>query len=207
MISLSLLASAASLFGAKKAPMIDNVEPPYWWAGMKNPELQVMVTGPGIADAEVKADYPGVTLTDAVRLDSPNYKILYFDVTPQAKPGIIDIDFSLNGRRHTLKYELRERTRKGEDYQGFDASDVLYLLMPDRFAQGDLDAARSMEGLDYPVGADRTDHNGRHGGNIRGIIDHLDYVDSLGVTAIWSCPVLENDMPGGSYHGYATTTW
>ena len=207
MISLSLLASAASLFGAKKAPMIDNVEPPYWWAGMKNPELQVMVTGPGIADAEVKADYPGVTLTDAVRLDSPNYKILYFDVTPQAKPGIIDIDFSLNGRRHTLKYELRERTRKGEDYQGFDASDVLYLLMPDRFAQGDLDAARSMEGLDYPVGADRTDHNGRHGGNIRGIIDHLDYVDSLGVTAIWSCPVLENDMPGGSYHGYATTDY
>lgn len=207
MISLSLLASAASLFGAKKAPMIDNVEPPYWWAGMKNPELQVMVTGPGIADAEVKADYPGVTLTDAVRLDSPNYKILYFDVTPQAKPGIIDIDFSLNGRRHTLKYELRERTRKGEDYQGFDASDVLYLLMPDRFAQGDLDAARSMEGLDYPVGADRADHNGRHGGNIRGIIDHLDYVDSLGVTAIWSCPVLENDMPGGSYHGYATTDY
>lgn len=207
MISLSLLASAASLFGAKKAPMIENVEPPYWWAGMKEPVLQVMVTGPGIADAEVRADYPGVTLQDAVRLDSPNYKLLYFDVTPQAKPGIIDIDFNLKGRKYTLKYELKQRTQKGEDYKGFDASDVLYLLMPDRFAQGDMDAAKAMEGLDYPIAADRADHNGRHGGNIRGIIDNLDYVDSLGVTAIWSCPVLENDMPGGSYHGYATTDY
>lgn len=207
MMTLGVLASVASLFGAKKAPMITNVEPPYWWAGMNETSLQVMVTGPGIADATVAVDYPGVTLTDAVSLDSPNYKFLYFNISPEAKPGVMGLNFNLKGRKHTLKYELRQRTRKGEEYGGFDASDVLYLLMPDRFAQGDIDAAKALEGLDYPIGADRTDPNGRHGGNIRGIIDHLDYIDSLGVTAIWSCPVLENDMPGGSYHGYATTDY
>lgn len=207
MISLSLLAGAASIFGAKKAPVVTNVEPPCWWAGMSDPSLQVMVTGPGIAAADVTADYPGVTLKEAISLDSPNYKLLYFDITPQAKPGTIDLKFNLNGRKAVVPYELKERTRKGEEYVGFDASDVLYLLMPDRFAQGDMDAAKALDGLDYPITADRTDPNGRHGGNIRGIIDNLDYIDSLGVTAIWSCPVLENDMPGGSYHGYATTDY
>lgn len=207
MISLSLLAGAASIFGAKKAPVVTNVEPPCWWAGMSDPSLQVMVTGPGIAAADVTADYPGVTLKEAISLDSPNYKLLYLDITPQAKPGTIDLKFNLNGRKAVVPYELKERTRKGEEYVGFDASDVLYLLMPDRFAQGDMDAAKALDGLDYPITANRTDPNGRHGGNIRGIIDNLDYIDSLGVTAIWSCPVLENDMPGGSYHGYATTDY
>lgn len=206
-ISLSLLAGAASIFGAKKAPVVTNVEPPCWWAGMSDPSLQVMVTGPGIAAADVTADYPGVTLKEAISLDSPNYKLLYLDITPQAKPGTIDLKFNLNGRKAVVPYELKERTRKGEEYVGFDASDVLYLLMPDRFAQGDMDAAKALDGLDYPITADRTDPNGRHGGNIRGIINNLDYIDSLGVTAIWSCPVLENDMPGGSYHGYATTDY
>ena len=207
MISLSLLAGAASIFGAKKAPVVTNVEPPCWWAGMSDPSLQVMVTGPGIAAADVTADYPGVTLKEAISLDSPNYKLLYLDITPQAKPGTIDLKFNLNGRKAVVPYELKERTRKGEEYVGFDASDVLYLLMPDRFAQGDMDAAKALDGLDYPINADRTVPNGRHGGNIRGIINNLDYIDSLGVTAIWSCPVLENDMPGGSYHGYATTDY
>ena len=207
MISLSLLAGAASIFGAKKAPVVTNVEPPCWWAGMAEPSLQVMVTGPGIAAADVTADYPGVTLKEAISLDSPNYKLLYLDITPQAKPGTIDLKFNLNGRKAVVPYELKERTRKGEEYVGFDASDVLYLLMPDRFAQGDMDTAKALDGLDYPITADRTDPNGRHGGNIRGIINNLDYIDSLGVTAIWSCPVLENDMPGGSYHGYATTDY
>jgi len=207
MISLSLLAGAASIFGAKKAPVVTNVEPPCWWAGMSDPSLQVMVTGPGIAAADVTADYPGVTLKEAISLDSPNYKLLYLDITPQAKPGTIDLKFNLNGRKAVVPYELKERTRKGEEYVGFDASDVLYLLMPDRFAQGDMDAAKALDRLDYPITADRTDPNGRHGGNIRGIINNLDYIDSLGVTAIWSCPVLENDMPGGSYHGYATTDY
>lgn len=205
-ISLALLAGS-SLFGAKKAPMVTNVEPPYWWVGMQNDTLQLMVTGPGIADAKVGVDYPGVTLAESVSLDSPNYKFLYLVVSDDTKPGKMHLQFSLGNRKTTVDYELRQRDMAKEDYEGFSASDVLYLLMPDRFAFGDAEAANPGEGLKYPVGADRTNPNARHGGNIGGIRSHLDYLDSLGVTAIWVCPVLENDMPGGSYHGYATTNY
>lgn len=204
----SLLAAAlmvgASLFGAKKAPMVTNVEPPYWWVGMANDTLQVMLTGPDIAQASAEVDYSGVKLDRQVSLDSPNYKLLYFTIAPDAKPGKMPIRLNLNGRKHTLDYELKARDMKGEDYEGFSAADVLYLLMPDRFAQGDAVAATDLEYNDAP---DRTQPSTRHGGNLKGIADKLDYLDSLGITAIWSCPVLENDMPGGSYHGYATTDY
>lgn len=204
----SLLAAAlmagASLFGAKKAPMVTNVEPPYWWVGMANDTLQVMLTGPDIAQASAEVDYSGVKLDRQVSLDSPNYKLLYFTIAPDTKPGKMPIRLNLNGRKHTLDYELKARDMKGEDYEGFSAADVLYLLMPDRFAQGDAVAATDLEYNDAP---DRTQPSTRHGGNLKGIADRLDYLDSLGITAIWSCPVLENDMPGGSYHGYATTDY
>lgn len=204
----SLLAAAlmagASLFGAKKAPMVTNVEPPYWWVGMANDTLQVMLTGPDIAQASAEVDYSGVKLDRQISLDSPNYKLLYFTIAPDAKPGKMPIRLNLNGRKHTLDYELKARDMKGEDYEGFSAADVLYLLMPDRFAQGDAVAATDLEYNDAP---DRTQPSTRHGGNLKGIADKLDYLDSLGITAIWSCPVLENDMPGGSYHGYATTDY
>lgn len=204
----SLLAAAlmagASLFGAKKAPMVTNVEPPYWWVGMANDTLQVMLTGPDIAQASAEVDYSGVKLDRQVSLDSPNYKLLYFTIAPDTKPGKMPIRLNLNGRKHTLDYELKARDMKGEDYEGFSAADVLYLLMPDRFAQGDVAAATDLEYDDAP---DRTQPSSRHGGNLKGIADKLDYLDSLGITAIWSCPVLENDMPGGSYHGYATTDY
>lgn len=204
----SLLAAAlmagASLFGAKKAPMVTNVEPPYWWVGMANDTLQVMLTGPDIAQASAEVDYSGVKLDRQVSLDSPNYKLLYFTIAPDTKPGKMPIRLNLNGRKRTLDYELKARDMKGEDYEGFSAADVLYLLMPDRFAQGDVVAATDLEYNDAP---DRTQPSTRHGGNLKGIADRLDYLDSLGITAIWSCPVLENDMPGGSYHGYATTDY
>lgn len=204
----SLLAAAlmagASLFGAKKAPMVTNVEPPYWWVGMANDTLQVMLTGPDIAQASAEVDYSGVKLDRQVSLDSPNYKLLYFTIAPDTKPGKMPIRLNLDGRKHTLDYELKARDMKGEDYESFSAADVLYLLMPDRFAQGDAVAATDLEYNDAP---DRTQPSTRHGGNLKGIADKLDYLDSLGITAIWSCPVLENDMPGGSYHGYATTDY
>ena len=204
----SLLAAAlmagASLFGAQKAPMVTNVEPPYWWVGMANDTLQVMLTGPDIAQASAEVDYSGVKLDRQVSLDSPNYKLLYFTIAPDTKPGKMPIRLNLDGRKHTLDYELKARDMKGEDYEGFSAADVLYLLMPDRFAQGDVVAATDLEYNDAP---DRTQPSTRHGGNLKGIADKLDYLDSLGITAIWSCPVLENDMPGGSYHGYATTDY
>ena len=205
LISLALLAGT-SVFGAKKAPMVTNVEPPYWWVGMANDTLQLMITGPGIGGASASVDYPGVSLAESVTLDSPNYKLLYFTIADDTKPGKMPLKLDLNGRKTTIDYELRRRDRKPEDYEGFSASDVLYLLMPDRFAQGDAAAVKDM-GLNNPSPVDRTEPSTRHGGNIAGIKEHLGYLDTLGVTAIWACPVLENDMPGGSYHGYATTDY
>lgn len=205
LISLALLAGT-SVFGAKKAPMVTNVEPPYWWVGMANDTLQLMITGPGIGGASASVDYPGVSLAESVTLDSPNYKLLYFTIADDTKPGKMPLKLDLNGRKTTIDYELRRRDRKPEDYEGFSASDVLYLLMPDRFAQGDAAAVKDME-LNNLAPVDRSEPSTRHGGNIAGIKEHLGYLDTLGVTAIWACPVLENDMPGGSYHGYATTDY
>lgn len=210
LIALGVAASAASLAAAKKAPLVQNIEPPYWWVGMASDTLQLMVKGPGIAEAEVTASYPGVKIVEEVKPGSPDYKLLYLTVAPDTRPGEVPLKFTLGKRSQKVGYTLKARDRRPEDYKGFDASDVLYLIMPDRFARTEpkgKEKALEYEGLEYAVKPDRADHNGRHGGNIQGIIDHLDYIDSLGVTAIWVCPVLENDMPGGSYHGYATTDY
>ena len=200
----SILLAAAS---AAAPALIDKVEPPYWWTGMRNDTLQLMVSGPGVADASVRLDYPGITLLDDINLDSPNYKFLYLKLSPDTKPGEVPITFTLGNQSQTLDYELRARKAPGEAHEGFSASDVLYLLMPDRFAQGEAAAADPYADLEFKARPDRANPNARHGGNIAGIIDRLDYLHDLGVTAIWVCPVLENDMPGGSYHGYATTDY
>ena len=200
----SILLAAAS---AAAPALIDKVEPPYWWTGMRNDTLQLMVSGPGVADASVRLDYPGITLLDDINLDSPNYKFLYLKLSPDTKPGEVPITFTLGNQSQTLDYELRARKAPGEAHEGFSASDVLYLLMPDRFAQGEAAAKDPYADLEFKARPDRANPNARHGGNIAGIIDRLDYLHDLGVTAIWVCPVLENDMPGGSYHGYATTDY
>lgn len=207
-IALGALACAGAAFGAaNQSKQSVKVEPPYWWVGMANDTLQLMVNAPGIAKADFSISYPGVALDRQVALDSENYKFLYLVISPDTRPGEVTIDYRLDGKKRKFSYELRKRDKSGEEYTGFDAGDVLYLLMPDRFAKGLDDKDINLKGLDYPVGADRNNPNGRHGGDMRGIRNHLDYIDSLGVTAIWVCPVLENDMPGGSYHGYATTDY
>lgn len=200
---------AATLFGAAKAPLVTNVEPPYWWVGMHNDTLQLLLTGPQIGKSTVSIDYPGVTIQSQPALESDNYKLLYLTIAPGTKPGKVPLRITSGRRTQTLRYELKRRERSAESYTGFTAADVLYLLMPDRFAAGrnSKEQAKALKDMDYPVGVDRTDPNGRHGGDLRGLEQHLDYLDTLGVTALWVCPVLENDMPGGSYHGYATTDY
>lgn len=207
-ILLGALACATSVSGAKTpAKKSLSVEPPYWWTGMVNDTLQLAVNAPGIALGDFSVDYPGVRLQSQVTLDSKNYKFLYLIISPETRPGTMKIDYTLDGKKRSFNYELKARDRVASEYRGFDAGDVLYLLMPDRFAKGFDDGDINVKGMDYPVMADRNDPNGRHGGDMRGIRNHLDYIDSLGVTALWVCPVLENDMPGGSYHGYATTDY
>lgn len=203
------LLAGTSLLGAanKYDNSIINMEPPYWWVGMANDTLQIMLTGNDIAKADFTLNYPGIRIVDQVALDSPNYKFLYLEIAEDAKPGKLDFKYILNGKKRTFDYTLKQRDNRPDEYTGFDASDVLYLLMPDRFAKGLKDEEIDLKGLNYPVTSDRSNPNGRHGGDMRGIRNHLDYLDSLGITALWVCPVLENDMPGGSYHGYATTNY
>lgn len=192
---------------AIKTGMVSNIEPPCWWTGMANDTLQLLVSGKGIGDAEITLDYPGVKLDRQFRLDSPNYKFVYLTVSPEVRPGVMKLNFNLAGKKATVDYTLLARDKAPEDYKGFDAGDVLYLIMPDRFARQEPKGKQPKIVLDYVTENDRENPNARHGGNIAGIAGRLDYLDTLGVTALWVCPVLENDMPGGSYHGYATTDY
>lgn len=184
------------------AQQVDRIEPLFWWSGMKNPELQLMVYGEDIAGYKPTIDYPGVVLKSSVAFESPNYLVIYLDVA-EAKPGKFNITFTRDQQEITYPYELRERRSSTADIQGYDASDVLYLIMPDRFANGDPSNDQPKMTAEYTV--DRSRPGARHGGDLIGIEKNLDYLQDLGVTAIWLNPVLENDGQGGYYHGYFAT--
>ena len=207
---LSRLWAAALLAGAgalgASAFEVDKIDPPHWWTGMHDTSLQLQIHGKDIRQSDVRIDYPGVRLDSVVRLDgSPDWQYLYLTVTPEAHPGKMEIEWKEGKKRVKRAYELRSRGKQ-KGAAGFSAADVLYMVMPDRFSDGD-PSNNNSKTLRNPVGADRSNANVRHGGDIRGLINHAAYIDSLGVTALWVAPVLENDMPGGSYHGYATTDY
>lgn len=182
---------------------IERVEPPNWWAGMKNPNLQLMVYGKNIGYLTPTTDYSGVEIKQTVKVENPNYLFIDLKLNSDVKPGKVKIDFSDKGRiSQSFDYPLLQREKSGEEYLGFDNSDVLYLITPDRFANGD-PSNDNIQGMKET--ADRTNKGGRHGGDIEGIRKNLDYIKSMGYTAIWLNPVLENDMHTYSYHGYSTT--
>lgn len=181
-----------------------NVEPAFWWSGMQETELQLMVSGNGIAAYKAEIASKNVYLKEAVTLESPNYQILYLDISDSA-PETFDIVFTNGKKKITHRYELKPRDPERLNIQSFNSSDVLYLIMPDRFANGD--PSNDQIPMRMPYKVDRNNPNARHGGDLKGISDRLDYLADLGVTAIWLNPVLENDMEGGSYHGYATTDY
>ena len=185
-----------------EARQIDRIEPLFWWSGMKNPELQLMVYGKDISDYRPSIDYPGVYLRSKVMVESPNYLILYLDIS-EAQPGKFDIVFTRGQEKIAYPYELKQRRDNTSDIKGYDSSDVLYLIMPDRFANGDPSNDQPPMLAEYTV--DRSRPGARHGGDLLGIEQHLDYLENLGVTAIWLNPVLENDGRGGFYHGYFAT--
>lgn len=189
------------------AQKIDRIEPTNWYVGMKNPSVQLMVYGKDIRSAEVSTNYPGVKIDSLVRLDSPNYLLVYMNIK-DAQPGTMKICFKTGKNKTNVNYELKARDMKGEDRQGFTNADVLYMLMPDRFASSGKNL--EVKGLNaYKV--DRSQPSLRHGGDLEGLRQHLDYFTELGVTALWFTPVLENNSPdhgkSSSYHGYATTDY
>ncbi|MDY4625288.1 MAG: glycoside hydrolase family 13 protein [Prevotella sp.] len=188
---------------------ITRIEPENWFAGMKNPQVQLMVYGHNIREAQVSTDYPGARIDSLVRLDSPNYLLIYINLNG-AKPGNMPLTFTQGGSKKRVMYAIKPRTMQGEDRKGFTNADVLYMLMPDRFANGNPknDVVKGMR----DELCNRNEPSLRHGGDIEGIRQHLDYFKELGVTALWFTPLLENDRPAdegkySTYHGYATTNY
>ncbi|MCR8668095.1 glycoside hydrolase family 13 protein [Aestuariibaculum sp. M13] len=183
---------------------LERIEPLNWWVGFKNQELQLLVKSPGISKAQPEINYSGVTITSVNKGESPNYLFIDLLIDNQTKPGKFNIEFRFeNGEVKTQTYELKPRIKSADNYVGFNSSDAIYLITPDRFSNGNPSNDINENLLEKTI--DRTNDYARHGGDIKGITNHLDYIEDLGFTAIWPCPLLTNDMPESSYHGYAMT--
>lgn len=204
LLTLMAVLSLLFPFSSKSYAVIKKVAPTSWWAGMKNPELQVLLYGDDISSSEVSISSKDIYLKEIVRQSNSNYLIIYLDLN-DAKAQKFDIILTKGRKVTKVPYELKERTRKGSDIEGFTSSDVLYLIMPDRFANGNPENDVVPGMLENKV--DRNEQYARHGGDFKGISEHLDYISDLGVTAVWLNPTQENDMKDGSYHGYAITDY
>ncbi|PTT03351.1 alpha-amylase, partial [Pedobacter sp. HMWF019] len=186
------------------AQKLERIEPMFWWVGMNNPKLQLLVHGEQIASLDVQLNYPGVKLAEVHKVENPNYLFLDLEISPEAKAGKFPIVFVQNGKKkQQYIYELKNRNQSTGRIQGVTSKDLIYLLMPDRFANGD-PKNDVVKGLQETT-LNRDSMYYRHGGDIQGVIDHLDYLKNLGVTTIWMTPEIENDMANASYHGYAAT--
>lgn len=184
---------------------LNRVEPMNWWVDMVNPELQLLVHGKSISATDVRISYPGVALKQVVKVENPNYLFLNLHIAPGTKPGAFNIEFVKDKKvLASYRYELKARHANSQMRQGFNASDAIYLIMPDRFANGDV-SNDDMPGMLEKH--DRQAPYGRHGGDLAGIAKHVDFIRDLGMTAIWLNPVQENNMPASSYHGYAITDY
>jgi glycosidase len=203
MLVVSLLISFHT-DGQKKSHPFQHVEPAFWWVGMKNKELQLLFhnNDANVGSYEAVINYDGVSLKRSERTDNPHYLFLTLEVSTTAKPGKVPIAFTYGKKKFVYEYELKSKSAAEGRILGFNSSDVMYLVMPDRFSNGDL-GNDTIPGM-YQ-GTHRDQGFARHGGDLKGISDHLDYVKDLGVTALWLNPVLENNQKRHSYHGYAIT--
>ncbi|MHB9141144.1 MAG: alpha-amylase family glycosyl hydrolase, partial [Paludibacter sp.] len=185
---------------------IERVEPAFWWVGMKNTQLQLLIHGTEICNRKVEIQYPGIKVLKVNRACSPNYLFVTLDLDPKiTKAGKFDIQLSQPEEPTiTVNYELKNRRKDSDKRQGFSSADVIYLLMPDRFANGD---STNDNVESQPEKVDRKNSSGRHGGDLKGMQEHLDYIKELGATAIWSTPLLENNYTKYTYHGYAISDY
>jgi glycosidase len=194
----------AALSVSAQIPALERVEPMFWWVGMHNPDLQLIVHGDHIADRKVELNYPGVKLVAVHKVENPNYLFVDLRIFSAAVPGTFPIKFVKTGEKALVyDYALKKRNQTGDIAKGVTNKDLIYLLMPDRFSNGDTtnDSFATMR----EKGIHRDSMFSRHGGDIQGVMNHLDYLKDLGATAIWLTPAIENDEPHASYHGYAVT--
>ncbi len=182
----------------KLSAQIQRTEPPFWYAGMQNPELQILFYGKNIAANEVTVSN-NIIINNVTKTENPNYIFVTID-TKNVPASELTFTFKNKGKvAFTQKYLLKQRRQNSALRKSYDASDVMYLIMPDRFANGN---PNNDSTSDTNEKADRNNPGGRHGGDIEGIIKNLDYIKELGATAIWSTPLCEDNDPRGSYHGY-----
>lgn len=204
-VTLALVAGGVAA-AVNSAPRIEpRIEPPHWWVGMKSPSLQLMVHGARIAELSPSLRHPGVRLLSVQKTDNPNYLFINLEISPKAKPGTLQLAFTRNGVPEiTTPYTLQARRAGSAQRQGFGSKDAIYLIVPDRFSNGD--AANDVQ----PGMGDATDRNiptARHGGDLKGMTNHLDYIRDMGFTMVWPTPLTENKQPQYSYHGYALTDY
>ena len=179
---------------------VGRVEPLSWWTGMKTP-LQLMICGDGISRYDVRIEGgKGVKAGTVHKADSPDYLFVDVEISPDAAPGTYYIVFDDGTDKFKYSYEIAARSKGSAERGSFSTADMVYLIMPDRFANGDPSNDATDDTAEKP---DRDGFFGRHGGDIQGIMDHLDYISDLGATAVWCTPLLLDDEPEGSYHGYA----
>ncbi len=187
----------------KKSLTIERCDPPCWWTGMKNPKLELLFQGKNIQDYSIKFNNNHISLDTIIKPDNTNYLVLRLTIGPEAIAGKFNITFIKGKQTIHYPYELKERKSGDDSRQGLNSTDLIYLLMPDRFSDGDTmnDHIAGMQDAQFC----RDSLFSRHGGDLQGIINHLDYFTDLGVTALWLTPVFETDQPFASYHGYAVT--
>jgi glycosidase len=183
------------------------IDPSSWWIGMKNPKLQLCVHAPLIASYTPGLNYNGVTIAKVNMVENPNYLFIDLEISPKTVPGIFIITFKPQGGGKALYYTYELHQKDPGDgtsrIRGINSSDLVYLLMPDRFSNGDPSNDIVAGSADETV--DRSNLKARHGGDIQGVINHIDDIQNLGVTAVWMTPLTENNQPYESYHGYAIT--
>ncbi|PTT40950.1 alpha-amlyase [Chryseobacterium sp. HMWF028] len=198
-IYATLALSIASVAFSQKT--LERVEPAFWWKGMKNPELQILVYGKDIAHNEIMLS-DGIQIKDIRKVDNPNYVFITVN-TNEINASKFTINIKKDKKNiGSYTYELKQRESGSANRESFTSKDVMYLIMPDRFANGD-EKNDSRPELTEKV--NRGLPNGRHGGDLRGIINNLDYIQNLGATAVWLTPVNEDNEKVYSYHGYAQT--
>ncbi len=183
---------------------VERLEPPHWWVGFEDKVLQLMVKGPNISNFEVSIQDNKVRLLNTHVANSPNYLFLDFEIQEDVSPGTLEIKFQMdNELSFSVPYELKERQKAAAEYIGFSSRDVIYLITPDRFSNGD--PSNDIDPTLQEKMINRDNDYARHGGDIRGMINHLDYIEEMGYTTLWPSPLLLNNMPRESYHGYAIT--
>ncbi|WP_230412358.1 glycoside hydrolase family 13 protein [Undibacterium hunanense] len=205
MVLIPMLAGLITTPALAQPNSLDHVEPGFWWAGMKNPQLQLMLHGPQIAGYTPSINYPGVKLDGTSKVSNPNYLFLNLQISPVARAGKFNIILRQGNKEIVIPYELKAREKNSAQRPGFGPADVILNIMPDRFANGDT-GNDSLPGFTDKL--DRADASAsRHGGDLKGIRDHLDYIASMGYTMLWPTPVVENNQQSYSYHGYATSDY